>query len=185
MNYFLSLPVAPLVREELKRVCHGLRRMAPNARWSPPLRYHITLRYFGPIASTDRDRLLEWLSSWVLTCPKIEFRVRGLDVFGTDIPRVLYASIEGSLAPLQDWLHRLNQDLDAEFGPALAPESRGWVPHITLARARTREGDSALLRAAKSIKCEIHPQILDELLFLGSDPTRTDGGYLQIRKFAL
>lgn len=185
MKYFLALPLSSLVRRELARICLPLHGKAHDIRWSSPSRYHITLRYFGVLEPAGLHELLRRIDQQMCTFPTVQLSFRGLGVFGTEKPRVLFAKVHGELSPLEDWLCRLNADLRERFGASWLAATPAWVPHVTVARARQRQGAPDLQQIAETTKCEIQAQRVDEVHFLASGQARNQTDYTLIRKFAL
>jgi RNA 2',3'-cyclic 3'-phosphodiesterase len=102
----------------------------PGARWMEPEDYHITLRFIGDIdARTARD-VDETLSE--IRRPKALVRFEQLSWFGGDKPRAIVAKVkpEPALMELQAEQERLLRRV------GLAPETRKYTPHVTLARLR-------------------------------------------------
>lgn len=118
------------VPPEMAAILSAVRGGLTGARWITPDHYHITLRFFGDIdGATARDIDATLL---LVNKPAIRLTVAGLRVFGNDRPRALVAEIETTpeLLELQAEQERLVRRL------GLAPETRKYAPHITLARLR-------------------------------------------------
>ena len=101
-----------------------------GARWIDPDNYHVTLRFIGDIdGGTARDiaHMLEGVRPRPVT-----LTVDGLRIFGGDRPRALVASIAPSRELME--LQAEHERLIRRCG--VAPETRKFTPHITLARLR-------------------------------------------------
>ena len=101
-----------------------------GARWIDPENYHITLRFMGDIdggIARDIAHMLENVHRSALT-----LTVDGLRIFGGDRPRALVAA----LAPSRDLLELQAEHERIVRRCGLAPETRKFTPHITLARLR-------------------------------------------------
>lgn len=107
-----------------------LRGGIPGARWIDPENYHVTLRFLGDVddgVARDFVQLLDGVAR-----PPLDIAVKDVDVFGGAKPRAIIALVEPTPALLE---------LQAEHeriarGVGLAPETRRFTPHITLARLR-------------------------------------------------
>jgi len=101
-----------------------------GARWLEREDYHITLRFVGDVdARTARD-IAETLGE--IRRPAAPVRFEGLSWFGGDKPRAIVARVKADPALM---------DLQAEQERRLrrigvAPETRKFTPHVTLARLR-------------------------------------------------
>ena len=102
-----------------------------GARWIDPENYHITLRFIGDVdhqTANDVADSLDRLSNSM----RFDIRLTGLDCFGGDKPRSLYAAVE-----VNEALSRLQAAQERVLQRAgLVPEGRKFVPHVTLARLR-------------------------------------------------
>ena len=101
-----------------------------GARWLEPEDYHVTLRFIGDIDARAAHDIAETLGD--IRRPKAYVRFDGLSWFGGDKPRAIVAKVKGDPALM---------DLQAEQERRLrrigiAPETRKFTPHVTLARLR-------------------------------------------------
>jgi 2'-5' RNA ligase len=100
----------------------------PGARWSPPDNLHITLRFAGEISETLADDLDLALGG--VTAPPFEVRVAGVGSFADQRGvNALWAGVEPN-----EILSRLRGRCESAARRAgLAPDTRLWKPHVTLA----------------------------------------------------
>jgi 2'-5' RNA ligase len=101
-----------------------------GARWLEPDDYHITLRFVGDVdAKTARD-IDETLQE--IRRPAAIVGFEGLSWFGGDKPRAIVARVkpEPALIELQAEQERRLRRV------GVAPETRKFTPHVTLARLR-------------------------------------------------
>lgn len=100
------------------------------ARWIEPQDYHITLRFMGDIdrsTANDAVRLLGDTGRGPLTVTLTQ-----LDSFGGDKPRSIHAKVQATPALVD--LHNEHERMMRRLG--LPPETRKFVPHVTLARLK-------------------------------------------------
>jgi 2'-5' RNA ligase len=115
---------------EIAQILACKRGKLNGARWVSMEDYHITLRFLGDVG----DDVAEEVAFQLARMKHSRFRVclNGLDVFGARKPRTLFACV------------RFNEDLWALQGKheqimqraGLAPETRKYAPHVTLARLK-------------------------------------------------
>ena len=107
-----------------------LRGGLPGARWIDPENYHMTLRFIGDVDDVIAHDIGEVLGR--VRRRGFELAFERLDQFGGHKPRAVFAaaSVNPALVELQAEHERLFQRL------GLPPESRKFVPHVTLARLR-------------------------------------------------
>lgn len=111
----------------------------PGARWIDRENYHITLRYIGDVDYRTANEVSDVLDRFTRMEPFL-VQLTHLGVFGGNKPRALYAGAEvnTALTRLQAAQERALQQI------GLPPDSRKFLPHVTLARLRgTGAGDAA------------------------------------------
>ncbi|MDH5750178.1 MAG: RNA 2',3'-cyclic phosphodiesterase [Rhodospirillales bacterium] len=125
MRLFIGLSLPGPVRERLQSLQSGL----PGARWVKPENLHMTLRFIGEVADDAADDLDAALAG--VTAPAFEFRLKGLDTFGSARKlRSLWLGAEPP-EPLVH-LHAKIETVTQRTG--FAAEGRKFKPHVTLAR---------------------------------------------------
>jgi 2'-5' RNA ligase len=117
--------------EPVKRSLEPLARGLGDVRWSTPDQQHLTLRFIGEVDNGVTRDIVETLA----TVPAMPFQLtlRGLGHFPPrGEPRVLWVGVEKNAE-----LGRLKRRIDRALREAgVAPESRKFAPHVTLARIR-------------------------------------------------
>jgi 2'-5' RNA ligase len=101
-----------------------------GARWVEPENYHITLRFIGDVDPRTADEVVRALDEVKRAPAPVEFE--GLSWFGGDKPRAVVAKVKPAPALVElaaDHERRLRR-------LGLAPETRNFTPHVTLARMR-------------------------------------------------
>ena len=101
-----------------------------GARWIEPEDYHITLRFIGDVDMRTADEIADHL--WAVRRPPPTIQFEALGWFGGDKPRAIVAKVKPSsaLTELQAEHERRLRRL------GLAPETRNFLPHVTIARMR-------------------------------------------------
>lgn len=121
---FSGIEIPDDARDALAR----LRQPLPATRWLEPENFHITLRFAGDISPPVAREFAANLANIAFDPFPIE--ITGLATFGGNDPRVIFAVVK----PSDDLekLARANETAARRAG--LKPESRRYIPHITLAR---------------------------------------------------
>jgi RNA 2',3'-cyclic 3'-phosphodiesterase len=122
---FTGLEVPAGVRDALSFLRGGL----PGARFVEPENYHLTLRFVGDVDGPTAEDFTAALDEARLR-PDVPVRLDALDSFGGDRPRALIARAHADEALLD--LQAEHERLARRAG--LAPETRRFAPHVTLAR---------------------------------------------------
>jgi 2'-5' RNA ligase len=123
---FTGLEIPPEVAATLSMLRGGLH----GARWISPEFYHVTLRFIGDIdmdVARDIDEALAEVRR-----PPLTITIDGLASFGGDRPRAIIANVVSTpaLIEMQAEQERIMRRL------GLPPETRKFMPHVTLARLR-------------------------------------------------
>lgn len=118
--------------------------LLPLPRCADPEGFHLTLLFLGeqPVAALEalHDRLCD------LHFDAFSLQLQGLDLFGGEKPRIAWAGVAPS-----DALMRLQARLvSAAMQAGCAPESRRFVPHVTLGRFPPPKG-ADLMRLERAI----------------------------------
>ena len=128
---FVAVPVPPGLAASIEAAVDPWKAAVPRARWTPPERRHLTLRFLG---ATDRARV-PWiedrLAEAAARCRPFEVVVRGLGAFPSPRrARVLWVGLddaEGSVAGLAEAVQEA-------LAPEFPPDRRPFSPHVTVAR---------------------------------------------------
>ena len=123
---FTALVPPPEVRAALASARGGL----VGARWSEPEDYHLTLRFIGDVDVATANEIADALDGLPRGPVRVDFE--GLSWFGGDKPRAIVAKAKPAPA-----LVDLAADHERRMRRVgLAPETRVFTPHVTLARLR-------------------------------------------------
>lgn len=136
---FTALEIPPDVAAELSLFRGGIA----GGRWIEPASYHVTLRFFGDVDRTAA-REIEASLAEARRPPPLAVTIDGLGSFGGDRPRAVFARIipTAELSRVQAEHEKLARRA------GLAPETRKFMPHVTLVRLRdARPGDVAAFMA--------------------------------------
>ena len=124
---FVAIDPSAPVRDALARLSHGV----PGAKWVAPEQFHLTLRFIGEVDGGMLDEIAEALGD--VEAPAFTLALDGVGHFpprGT--PRVLWAGVNDDAA-----LGRLHERIEARLRwLGVAPDRRGFAPHVTLARLK-------------------------------------------------
>ncbi len=150
---------------------HRLRLPLPGARWISPENYHITLRFAGDI---DNAKAREFIANLaIIDVDGFELRITGLGVFGGDDPHSIWAGIEPN-AKLDD-LARAHEKAARNAG--LAPETRTFRPHVTLARLKHSNAEAVARFLSRYSGYRSEPFFVTRTLLMSSRPSVGGGPY--------
>ena len=133
---FFALPLPDAQRQALSGHLSECAARAPSFRWVSADNLHLTMRFLGRV---DRDvalRVGRRLAAHVLPAPRLE--LSGLGTFKRGrLVRVVWAGLRSGA----DAAAALAAVVESECAAAgIESEARPFAPHLTLARARERDG---------------------------------------------
>ena len=136
MTHRLFVAIRP--PEDIRDALIDLMDGVDNARWQDEDQLHLTLRYAGEVDAHRADDLAEALSR--LKVEPFELAINGVGVFEKKgVVHTLWAGIVPS-----EPLLRLERKVErACTSVGIAPETRKFSPHVTLARLNASCGPSA------------------------------------------
>jgi 2'-5' RNA ligase len=126
MRLFAALSIPDAVAQTLLMLQGGI----PGARWQTREQLHLTLRFIGEVDGRQASDIDDVLAA--IAAPGFALELHGVGSFGGRDPRQLWAGVRanGALAHLQRKIETALQRI------GLAPESRKFTPHVTLARLK-------------------------------------------------
>jgi RNA 2',3'-cyclic 3'-phosphodiesterase len=148
MRLFVALDLPDAVRRALAELIAQLKPKSRGARWVHPESMHVTLKFLGDVDAQKLDSIRAALATTHSEQP-VELHFRGVGFFPNEFkPRVIWSGIEAT-----PHLFRLAAAVQTSLQPVgLDPESRPFVPHLTLARMNSSQGLENLVRAAGAMK---------------------------------
>jgi len=133
---FFGLPVPVEQREELASYLAECAALAPEFRWTPAANLHLTVRFIGSIELSVAEAIASRVADRLLA--GFELKAGGVGTFKRGrLVRVVWLQVDAGA----DAARVLAAQVEEECVRAgLTPEPRPFQPHLTLARARPRDG---------------------------------------------
>lgn len=156
-----------------------LRGGLPGARWIDIENYHLTLRFIGDVEHHVADEVADALDR-VRRC-EFKLGLSGLGVFGGKKPHSLFATPTASpdLIELQAEIERICQRL------RLAPDPRKFTPHVTVARLRNVQPESAARYLSSRGDFHVPPFTVGRFVLMSSRESIGGGPYIVEESYAL
>jgi 2'-5' RNA ligase len=167
---FFGLPVPEPQREQLAPFIAECAQAAPEFRWTPRENLHLTIRFIGSVDRPTVEEIAGALAARPIPAFTLDLGEIGTFARGRRVKVVwlgLRAGADGTIA--------LAAQVGEECSRAgLVGEVRPFQPHLTLARARLREG--AHLPALPPAP-QLNQWRADELVLYSSRLARTGATY--------
>ena len=178
LRAFFGLPLPEGHRAALSDYLAACTAAAPEFRWTPAANLHLTVRFIGSVEVSVVEDLADRLSARPLA--GFELALGGIATFKRGrLVSVVWQQVRSGAESARE----LAAQVEAEcVGVGLAPETRRFQPHLTLARARARDGGPV---PALSEPPELPPWRADELILYRSHLGRAGSVYEPVRTFSL
>lgn len=175
---FFGLPLPEAQRNELDRFVTAWAAQAPAFRWTPAANLHLTIRFLGHVEQSLAEEIIERLAGSDLRA--FDLRLGELGTFKRGrLARVVWL---GPVSGAPE-IGALAAAVEAECVRAgLEPEARPYHAHLTLARARARDG---AVMPALPPPPELAPWRADELILYRSHLGRGGSVYEPLRTVRL
>lgn len=175
---FFGLPVPNSHRDELGTFLIACAGAAPGFRWTPVSNLHLTVRFIGSIDREAVDRIADRIAA--LAPVGFELALGDAGTFKRSrLVRVVWLGLRSGEAAAS----ALAAQVEAEcVGEGLAGEQRAFQAHLTLARARHRDGSE--LPPLPPVP-RLGPWRATELVLYSSHVSKTGAVYEPIRTLPL
>ena len=133
---FFGLPVPDPQRAALGAFLAASAEAAPRFRWTPATNLHLTVRFVGSVDRGLVEGIAERLDG--LALPSFELELGDLGMFKRGrLVRVVWQGLRSGAEAVLALAARVDAECEAA---GLAGEKRAFQAHLTLARARARDG---------------------------------------------
>ena len=132
---FIAIKLPDELKRELGRLQARLKKEEPpGVKWVDPNGIHLTLKFLGDVEENWLSEITDAIKTAVQGTPPFNLVVKELGVFpNLKRVQVVWVGMSGEV----DKLGQLQQRLESKLAPlGFAPETRPFVPHLTLARLR-------------------------------------------------
>jgi len=182
LRAFLALEIPEVVKVQLAVVREGLRKELPQARWTRPEGWHLTLKFLG---ETERTVLVD-------IGTEIAPRVRGLGTVPVKLEKTGF--FPSSMRPRVAWVGGAADGIERVVGAVeeaaeifgFPRERRQWSLHLTQARLKTQWSKSAVDRFLEwGENLGVEAFICREIVLFSSDLQPGGAVYTALERFSL
>ncbi|HEY0672387.1 MAG TPA: RNA 2',3'-cyclic phosphodiesterase [Longimicrobiales bacterium] len=136
MRLFVAIDLPALEKQRLAGELERLAAYALPIRWLDPDSLHITVKFLGEVADSQRPGIARALRTAASAHQPFDLGLQGLGAFPSlSRPNVFWLGAQGGPALLG--LQQSVETTLAELG--FAPEDRVYRPHITVGKTKARE----------------------------------------------
>ncbi|MDH3997797.1 MAG: RNA 2',3'-cyclic phosphodiesterase [Desulfuromonadales bacterium] len=138
---FVAIPLPETLKQAIAALQRQLKPMAGGIRWSHLKTIHLTVRFFGETTQENLEKIKASMLSVKRSQRSFQVTVGKLGAFpDLQRPRVVWLGITPE-APLRQLYSNFTTELTRH---GIAPEARGFSPHLTIGRLRQRGSGSPL-----------------------------------------
>jgi len=136
------------IKSRISKAQHDLEATGASLKLVQPEIMHLTLRFLGEIPQSTLQRIIE--SMGTLRFQPFEVEFSGIGVFPN--PRRISVIWVG-ITKGQEQLETIFQQLEPKIRQlGLPPDSKGFSPHMTIARVRSGLNKEALAKSVESMR---------------------------------
>lgn len=145
---FAAIEIGDAARAACAELIQRLRPMPARVTWVRPENLHLTLRFLGDVREDQIANFAAQIRPKLALLAAFDATLRGVGVFPYPRrPSVIWVGFESAnnaAAVVQPIVER------AAGAIGLAPETRAFVPHVTLGRVRRESQDGGVFAALES-----------------------------------
>ncbi len=148
MRAFVGIDIDEAVRQNLVAVQRQLTGTGAQMKLVEPENIHVTMKFLGDIREDQTGAITEALQAAVAGIKPFEISVRGVGAFpNLSYIRVVWAGVSDGREQIISIQKRIDQNL-TKLG---FKSERDFVPHLTLARAKSAAGKEKLVSFLKNM----------------------------------
>ena len=151
LRAFVAIELTEEARQHLGLLTNSLRHEVTHGiRWVDHHGVHLTLKFLGDLPVDRLDAVIAAMEETAEGATPFSLSIHSIGAFpGLAAPRVLWAGVQGDLAPLLKLQTGLEESLAAKGFPK---ETRPFAPHITLARVRGKLSPTDIQHLAAAVE---------------------------------
>ena len=131
---FIALDIPETVAKVALSLQSSVKVNPKAVRWERKENIHITLRYIGPTAPREVEKINRLLSEIVGQNSDLSLNISGTGCFPKkERPRILWLGVDGDVVELKLLVEMINSEMDQLGYPQ---EERNYSPHISIGRIR-------------------------------------------------
>lgn len=180
---FIAIETPPEIKSQIANVISELQSAQADVRWEQLEKIHITLKFLGEIREDLLPQIVLFLVGVAGNTSPFTIRYSGLGCFpNMHEPRIVWIGVDD----IEDKLHPLVASIETEMASIrLEKEIKGFHPHVTIGRMKSRKNRTNLLRKMESITLESQPTVVSAISLVRSELKTGGSVYSQVKSFSL
>ncbi len=151
MRTFIAIELPNEVKAALAALQNDLRQARADVAWTKPDNLHLTLKFLGEVDAKQISEITNACNDAAVSADSFLLSIKSTGVFpNVKQPKVLWVGLAGAMDKLQSLQRQLDTNLHAL---GFAKETRGFNPHLTLGRVKSRLNEAAV--RAKLLMAEL------------------------------
>ena len=145
---FIAIDLDERVKRELTRLQERLKTAEADIKWAEPENLHVTLKFLGDIQPEFLDQVENAMAITAEQFTPFHMDIGALGAFpSVTNPKIIWASVTKRANFLANVAEKINNELKEL---QIHNEDQGFMPHITLGRARTEAHSKPLAELLKN-----------------------------------
>lgn len=179
MRTFFAVPIEERLKSHYGGLIDGLKRKCSTEKihWVKPQNLHLSLRFLGETQNEVVEVIFDRLQQEMLSIRPFSLSLTKFIFFPSqEHPRVI--AVGAPLTEELEKLYKLVNELTVELG--FKPESRAFVPHMTLGRIQT-----PLVLPFGELEIETKTMFVNKVMFYESQTLPDGPVYSSLRELTL
>lgn len=149
MRLFIAVNFPDEIKRTISAFITSLSKIPSDLKWVKEDNLHLTIQFLGNVSEEQLSAVSNALKNSVAGIPPFNLTLVGIGAFpSVERPRVFWAGLSGETAPLLMLQRQVQREMELL---GFEPEKRRFLPHLTLARARSSYGFSGVMEQARRV----------------------------------
>ena len=184
MRAFIAIDISERLQNDLGQVISHLKNAEADVKWVEPHNIHITMKFLGDIDDAQANNIKIVLDETARSYKPFEILPKKIGAFPSfEFPNVIWVGLSESSPELE----KIACDLEEKSSAiGFLKESRPFVAHLTLGRARSNRNRAELkekiIQTSDSEIAEFPPETVDSITLYESKLTSAGSIYTPIHR---
>lgn len=156
MRLFIAVNIPAEIKDKIEDIQRSLKRSGADVKWVEKDNLHLTLKFIGDVPEDKVLLIASELEPKLKGFGSFEIALSGIGLFpGPDFPRIIWLGITDKSGKLRELTSIIEE---AALALGFEKELRGFSPHLTIGRVRSRTNvDRLKTSIIQNGKCNTGP----------------------------